>query len=67
MAFPSQDEDQEWLKHGYAKPIDVDTVIWVKQRLRLLEARMEFANRIAVFDEFYIETVADDCKNISIG
>ena len=52
MAFSAQDEEQRWLKHAYTKPIDVDTIIWVKKRMRLLEVRGQYSSRIAVFDEF---------------
>ena len=59
MAFSTQDEEQRWLKHAYTKPIDVDTIIWVKKRIRLLEVRGQYSSRIAVFDEFYLETGAE--------
>ena len=35
------------------KPIDVDTLIWVRQRLMRLEVEMRWADRICVFEEFF--------------
>ena len=35
------------------KPIDVDTLIWVRHRLMRLEVEMRWADRICVFEEFF--------------
>ena len=56
MNFPTQDEDRESIDYAYSKPIDVDTFIWVKERMRLLEVQGKLADRIALFDEFYLHT-----------
>ena len=56
MPFPSQDEDRTSMIHTYSKAIQVDTVVWVKQRMRLLEVQEQFANRVALFEEFYLPT-----------
>ena len=42
--------------HAYSKVIQVDTVVWVKQRMRLLEVQEQYANRVALFEEFYLPT-----------
>ena len=39
MSFKSQDEDVESCHYRFFKPIDVDTIIWVKRHLRLLEVK----------------------------
>jgi hypothetical protein len=56
MNFPTQDEDRESIGYAYSKPIEVDTFIWVKQRMRLLELQGQTADRVAIFDEFYLHT-----------
>ena len=56
MPFPSQDEDRTSMIHTYSKVIQVDTVVWVKQRMRLLEVQEQYANRVALFEEFYLPT-----------
>ena len=35
------------------KPIAVDTLIWVRQRLMRLEGEMRWADRICGFEEFF--------------
>ena len=56
MPFPSQDEDRTSMIHTYSKVIQVDTIFWVKQRMRLLEVQEQYANRVALFEEFYLPT-----------
>lgn len=56
MNFPTQDEDRESIDYAFSKPIDVESLYWVKRRMRLLEVRGRLADRIAVFDEFYCNT-----------
>ena len=54
MNFPTHDEGRDSIEYGYSKPIDVKTFIWVKRRMRLLEVQGRLANRIALFEEFYL-------------
>ena len=56
MNFPTQDEDRESIDYAFSKPVDVESLYWVKRRMRLLEVRGRLADRIAVFDEFYLYT-----------
>ena len=56
MNFPSQDEDRESIDYAFSKPNDAQTFIWVKRRMRLLEVQGKLADRIAIFDEFYLHT-----------
>ena len=56
MSYKSQDEDVESLHYRFVKPIDVDTIIWVKRHLRLLEVKGQFSDRTALFEEFYLDT-----------
>ena len=56
MSYKSQDEDVESCHYRFFKPIDVDTIIWVKRHLRLLEVKGEFSARTALFEEFYLDT-----------
>ena len=35
------------------KPIDVDTLMWVRHRLMRFEVEMRWADRICVFEEFF--------------
>ena len=60
MNFPTQDENRESIGYAYSKPIDIDTFIWVKRRMRLLEVKGKLADRIAIFDEFYLHTPIKD-------
>ena len=51
----SQSKD-DWVKaqqHKFHKPIDVDTLMWVRQRLMRFEVEMRWADRICVFEEFF--------------
>ena len=56
MSYKSQDEDVESCHYRFVKPIDVDTIIWVKRQLRLLEVKGQFSARTALFEEFYLDT-----------
>jgi len=56
MHFPTQDEDRESIDYAFSKPIDVESLYWVKRRMRLLEEQVKLADRIAIFDEFYLHT-----------
>ena len=52
-AFQSKDD---WVKaqhHKVNKPIDVDTLLWVRQRLMRLEVESRWADRISLFEEFF--------------
>ncbi len=51
----SSDEWLESIQFAFNKPLDIDSVIWAKGQLRLLEVRGHYANRIAVFEEFFPE------------
>ena len=55
MNFPTQD-DRESIDYAFSKPIDVESLYWVKRRMRLLEVQGKLADRIAIFDEFYLHT-----------
>ena len=51
----SQSKD-DWVKaqqHKFRKPIDVDTLMWVRNRLMRLEVEARWADRICVFEEFF--------------
>ena len=51
----SQSKD-DWVKaqqHKFHKPIDVDTLMWVRNRLMRLEVEARWADRICVFEEFF--------------
>ena len=51
----SQNKD-DWVKaqkHKFHKPIDVDTLMWVRNRLMRLEVEARWADRICVFEEFF--------------
>ena len=59
LAFPSinsyQNKD-DWVraqKQKVHKPIDVDTLMWVRHRLMRFEVEMRWADRICVFEEFF--------------
>ena len=56
MSFPTQDEDRESIDYSYSKPIDIETLYWVKSRMRLLEVQKRMSDRTAIFEEFYIKT-----------
>ena len=40
-------------QHKIHKPIDVDTLMWVRNRLMRLEVEARWADRICVFEEFF--------------
>ena len=51
----SQNKD-DWIrvqKQKVHKPIDVDTLMWVRHRLMRFEVEMRWADRICVFEEFF--------------
>ena len=51
----SQSKD-DWVKaqqHKFHKPIDVDTLMWVRNRLMRLEVEARRADRSCVFEEFF--------------
>ena len=51
----SQSQD-DWVKaqrHKLHKPIDVDTLMWVRNCLMRLEVEARWADRICVFEEFF--------------
>ena len=51
----SQSKD-DWVKaqqHKFHKPIDVDSLMWVRNRLMRLEVEARWADRICVFEEFF--------------
>ena len=52
MPFPSQDEDRTSIIHTYTKAIQVDTVVWLKQRMRLLEVQEQYSKRVPLFEDF---------------
>ena len=46
----------DWIraqKQKVHKPIDVDTLIWVRHRLMCFEVEMRWADRICMFEEFF--------------
>ena len=52
---PPQNKD-DWVraqKLKVHKPIDVDTLMWVRQRLMRFEVEMRWEDRICVFEEFF--------------
>ena len=52
---PSQNRD-DWVRtqrQKVNKPIDVDTLMWVRNRLMRLEVEMRWADRICLFEEFF--------------
>ena len=55
-AMNSSQSKDDWVKaqqHKFHKPIDVDTLIWVRNRLMRLEVEARWADRICVFEEFF--------------
>ena len=51
----SAQSKDDWVKaqqHKFHKPIDVDTLMWVRNRLMRLEVEARWADRICVFEEF---------------
>ena len=52
---PSQSRD-DWVRtqrQKVNKPIDVDTLMWVRNRLMRFEVEMRWADRICLFEEFF--------------
>ena len=52
---PPQNKD-DWVraqKLKVHKPIDVDTLMWVRQRLMRFEVEMRWADCICLFEEFF--------------
>ena len=52
----SAQSKDDWVKaqpHKFHKPIDVDTLMWVRNRLMRLEVEARWADRICVFEEFF--------------
>ena len=55
-AMNSSQSKDDWVKaqhHKFHKPIDVDTLMWVRNRLMRLEVESRWADRICVFEEFF--------------
>ena len=55
-AMNSSQSKDDWVKaqqHKFNKPIDVDTLMWVRNRLMRLEVEARWADRICVFEEFF--------------
>jgi hypothetical protein len=55
-AMNSSQSKDDWVKtqqHKLHKPIDVDTLMWVRNRLMRLEVEARWADRICVFEEFF--------------
>ena len=55
-AMNSSQSKDDWVKaqqHKFHKPIDVDTLMWVRNRLMRLEVEARWADRICVFEEFF--------------
>ena len=52
----SYQNKDDWIrvqKQKVHKPIDVDTLMWVRHRLMRFEVEMRWADRICVFEEFF--------------
>ena len=52
-SFQSKDDWVRAQKHKVNKPIDVDTLMWVRRRLMRFEVEMRWADRICLFEEFF--------------
>lgn len=55
-AMNSSQNRDDWVRaqhHKFNKPIDVDTLMWVRNRLMRLEVEARWADRICVFEEFF--------------
>ena len=52
-SYQNKDDWVRAQRQKFHKPIDVDTLIWVRQRLMRLEVEMRWADRICVFEEFF--------------
>ena len=57
--FSTQDKE-DFIVYAYSKPIDVDSIIWVKNRMRILEVQGQMKDRVSLFDEFYVDTPMTD-------
>ena len=55
MVNPSSNKD-DWVKtqrRKYNQPIDIDSLMWVRNHSTRLEAEKRWADRISVFEEFF--------------
>ena len=56
VVMNSAQSKDDWVKaqrHKFHKPIDVDTLMSVRNRLRRLELAARWAERICVFEDFF--------------
>ena len=56
VVMNSAQSKDDWVKaqqYKFHKPIDVDTLMWVRNRLMRLEVEARWADRICVFEEFF--------------
>ena len=51
--YQNKDDWVRAQKQKIHKPIDVDTLMWVRHRLMRFEVEMRWADRICVFEEFF--------------
>ena len=52
----SSKSKDDWVKaqhHKLHKPIDLDTLMWVRNRLMRVEVEARLADRICVFEEYF--------------
>ena len=52
-SYQNKDDWIRMQKQKVHKPIDVDTLMWVRHRLMRFEVEMRWADRICVFEEFF--------------
>ena len=52
-SYQNKDDWVRAQKQKVHKPSDVDTLMWVRQRLMRFEVEMRWADRICVFEEFF--------------
>ena len=52
-SYQNKDDWVRAQKQKVHKPIDVDTLMWVRHRLMRFEVEMRWADRICVFEEFF--------------
>ena len=52
-SYQNKDDWVRAQKQRVHKPIDVDTLMWVRHRLMRFEVEMRWADRICVFEEFF--------------
>ena len=50
---PNKDDWVKIQRRKYNQPIDMDSLIWVRNHLIRLEAEKRWADRICVFEEFF--------------